>query len=107
MAEDIRILHSLFEAALAAALPDGKFASNLPDQPRGRTIVLGAGKASARMAQAFEAAWPHPCQGVVVTRYGHSAPTRRIEIVEASHPVPDQAGMDAAENPGAGIRRGA
>jgi glycerate 2-kinase len=97
MAEDIRILHSLFEAALAAALPDRKFASNLPDRPRGRTIVLGAGKASARMAQAFEAAWPHPCEGLVVTRYGHATPTRRIEAVEASHPVPNQAGVDAAE----------
>ncbi|QRM34167.1 glycerate kinase [Microvirga sp. VF16] len=93
MADDIRILRSLFEAAL----PDGKFAANLPNRPRGRTIVLGAGKASARMAQAFEAAWPHPCEGVVVTRYGHSAPTRRIKVVEASHPVPDQAGVDAAE----------
>ncbi len=97
MAEDIRILHSLFEAALAAALPDGKFTSDLPDPPRGRTIVLGAGKASARMAQAFGAAWAHPCEGLVVTRYGHAAPTQRIEIVEASHPVPDQAGVDAAE----------
>ncbi len=97
MVDDIRMLRSLFEAALAAALPDGKFAANLPDCPKGRTIVLGAGKASARMAQAFEAAWPHPCEGVVVTRYGHSAPTQRIEVVEASHPVPDQAGMDAAE----------
>jgi glycerate 2-kinase len=97
MADDIRILRSLFEAALAAALPDGKLVANLPAPPKGRTIVLGAGKASARMAQAFEAAWPHPCEGVVVTRYGHSAPARLIEIVEASHPIPDQAGMDAAE----------
>jgi glycerate 2-kinase len=97
MADDIRILRSLFAAALAAALPDGKFAGNLPDRPSARTIVLGAGKASARMAHAFEAAWPHPCEGVVVTRYGHSAPTQRIEVVEASHPVPDQAGVDAAE----------
>ncbi|KLK90005.1 hydroxypyruvate reductase [Microvirga vignae] len=97
MAEDVRILHSLFEAALAAALPDGKFTSKLPAPPGGRTIVVGAGKASARMAQAFEAAWPHPCEGLVVTRYGHAAPTQRIEIVEASHPVPDQAGVDAAE----------
>jgi glycerate-2-kinase len=97
MADDIRILRSLFEAALAAALPDDKFAGNLPDRPSGRTVVLGAGKAAARMAQAFEAAWPHPCEGVVVTRYGHSAPTQRIEVVEASHPVPDQASVDAAE----------
>jgi glycerate-2-kinase len=97
MADDIRILRSLFEAALATALPDGKFVANLPERPKGRTIVLGAGKASARMAQAFEAAWPHPCEGLVVTRYGHSAPTQRIEVVEAAHPVPDQAGVDAAE----------
>jgi len=90
------LLLSLFQTALAAALPDGKFTGLLPPPPRGRTIVLGAGKGSARMAQAFEAAWPHPCSGLVVTRYGHGAPTRHIEIVEASHPVPDAAGLQAA-----------
>ncbi|SEQ66256.1 hydroxypyruvate reductase/glycerate 2-kinase [Faunimonas pinastri] len=93
------ILRALFQSALVAALPDGKFGGRLPPPPApgGRTIVLGAGKASARMAGAFEAAWPHPCEGLLVTRYGHGAPTRSIEVVEAAHPVPDEAGMAAAE----------
>ena len=90
------ILTALFEAALAAALPDGKFAPRLPEPPRGRTIVLGAGKASARMARAFEDEWGRPCEGLVVTRYGHACPTRHIEVVEAAHPVPDAAGLAAA-----------
>ncbi len=93
---DGALLRALFEAALAAALPEGKFDGVLPEPPPGRTIVLGAGKASARMAQAFEAAYPAPCEGLVVTRYGHGAPTRGIEVVEAAHPVPDEAGEAAA-----------
>lgn len=97
MPSDREVLHALFEAALKVALPDGRFAGRLPRQPKGRTIVLGAGKASARMAQAFEAEWPHRCEGVVVTRYGHGAPTKQIEVVEAAHPVPDEAGRRAAE----------
>ena len=97
MTDDREILHRMFEAALAAALPDGKFAGRLPSPPRGKTIVIGAGKGSARMAQAFEAAWDNPCSGLVVTRYGHGAPTRQIEIIEAAHPVPDAAGQRAAE----------
>jgi glycerate 2-kinase len=100
MPNDADILHMLFRTALEAALPDGKFDGRLPALPRGRTLVLGAGKASARMAAAFEDAWGRAggaCEGLVVTRYGHGAPTRQIEIVEASHPVPDQAGFDAAQ----------
>ncbi len=96
-ASDKALLHGLFQAALAAALPDGKFEACLPEPPRGRTIVLGAGKGSARMAQAFEAAYPGRVEGLVVTRYGHAAPTRSIEIVEAAHPVPDETGMAAAQ----------
>ncbi len=100
MSDDKRILDALFQAALSVALPDGRFEGRLPAPPKGRTIVLGAGKASARMAQAFEHAWSdacsRPCEGVVVTRYGHGAPTRWVEVVEASHPVPDEAGRDAA-----------
>ena len=88
-------LHALWEAAVAAALPDGKFAGRLPARPEGRTLVLGAGKASARMAAAFEDAWG-PCEGLVVTRYGHGYPTRFVEVAEAAHPVPDQAGLDAS-----------
>ena len=97
---DRQILLGLFDAALAAALPEGKFRDRLPEPPDaskgGRTIVIGAGKASARMARAFEEEWGRPCEGLIVTRYGHGCETRHIEIVEAAHPVPDQAGLDAA-----------
>jgi hydroxypyruvate reductase len=99
MTQDTSILRALFDAALKAALPDGKFDGRLPPRPKGRTLVLGAGKASARMAAAFEEAWTRAggaCEGLVVTRYGHGAPTRHVEIVEASHPVPDEAGLKAA-----------
>lgn len=99
MPNDADILLALFDAALRAALPDGQFDDRLPPRPKGRTIVLGAGKASARMAAAFEEAWARAggtCEGLVVTRYGHAVPTRSIEIVEASHPVPDEAGLNAA-----------
>ncbi len=99
MPNDAEILHALFDAALKAALPDGRFEGRLPPQPKGRTIVLGAGKASARMAAAFEEAWARAggtCEGLVVTRYGHAVPTRTVEIVEAAHPVPDEAGLRAA-----------
>jgi len=77
-------------------MPDGKFGPHLPPRPKGRTIVLGAGKGSARMAQAFEKEWNAPVEGLVVTRYGHACPTRFIEIVEAAHPVPDEAGLHTA-----------
>ncbi|MEE1658055.1 glycerate kinase [Microvirga sp. CF3062] len=100
MHNDRDILHTLFEAALQAALPDGKFDGCLPEKPKGRTIVLGAGKASARMAAAFEEAWARTggtCEGLVVTRYGHGVPTQSVEIVEAAHPVPDEAGLQAAK----------
>lgn len=91
------ILDALLQAALDAARPAGKFAGRLPDPPSGRTIVVGAGKAAASMAQAFETEWSHPVEGLVVTRYGHAAKTRSIEVVEASHPVPDAAGHRAAQ----------
>lgn len=96
-ADTHQVLDALFQAALDAARPAGKFAGRLPNSPSGRTIVVGAGKAAASMTQAFEAEWPHPVEGLVVTRYGHSAKTRAIEVVEASHPVPDAAGQQAAQ----------
>jgi hydroxypyruvate reductase len=77
-------------------LPSKIVPPHLPAKPRGRTIVVGAGKASAAMAKAVEDHWDGPLEGLVVTRYGHGAPCTRIEIVEASHPVPDAAGQDAA-----------
>lgn len=88
-------LLSLGHAAIAAALPD-RIAEHLPDVPAGRTVVVGAGKAAASMAAAFEKLWPAPLEGTVVTRYGHGVPCSRIEVLEASHPVPDEAGLAAA-----------
>nr|WP_315595649.1 glycerate kinase [uncultured Cupriavidus sp.] len=90
------LLRGMFDAAIAAAQPSLTLARYLPEPPKGRTIVIGAGKASAAMAQAFEAAWPWPLEGLVVTRYGYAVPCERIEIVEAAHPVPDTAGHAAA-----------
>ena len=92
-ADDKTVLLALFEAALAAARPQGQFEGRLPQPPQGRTIVVGAGKAAASMARAFEDAWGRPCEGLVVTRYGHNVPTRYVEVVEAAHPVPDEAGQ--------------
>ena len=89
-------LRSLFDAAIAAAQPEKTLAPLLPASPKGRTIVIGAGKASAEMARALEQHWSGPLEGLVVTRYGHGAPCAHIEILEASHPVPDAAGAEAA-----------
>lgn len=86
----------MFDAAVAAAAPAKCMAAHLPPAPKGRTLVVGAGKAAASMAQALEALWPGELEGMVVTRYGHAVPTARIEVVEAAHPVPDAAGRAAA-----------
>ncbi|MDB5535583.1 MAG: glycerate kinase [Devosia sp.] len=93
---DRSLLDALFARAVAKAQPALAVRLNLPPKPRGRTVVVGAGKASAQMAQAFEAAWDGPLSGLVVTRYGYGAPCQQIEIVEAAHPVPDEAGDLAA-----------
>jgi hydroxypyruvate reductase len=96
------LLRELFDAAVAAADPAHCLPAWLPDppdSPRGRTVVVGAGKAAAAMARSVEEHWrgdPERLSGIVVTRYGHGAPTRRIEVVEASHPAPDEAGQRAA-----------
>ena len=89
-------LTQLFERALAAVDPGELLARHLPPPPRGRTVVIGAGKAAARMAEAVERHWQGELSGLVVTRYGHGAPTARIEVIEAGHPVPDEAGVRAA-----------
>ena len=89
-------MRRLFDAAIAAADPLLCVAPHLPPRPKGRTIVVGAGKASAAMAQAVERAWDGKLEGLVVTRDGYGAKCERIEIVEASHPVPDARGRDAA-----------
>ena len=87
-------LRRLFERAVAAADPMRTLAACLPPRPAGRLVVIGAGKASARMAEAVEAVLG-PCEGLVITRHGHARPCRGIEIVEAGHPVPDRAGEEA------------
>ncbi|MBC6982497.1 glycerate kinase [Caulobacter sp. 17J80-11] len=91
------VLGRLYRAAVEAALPRACLAARLPEPPRGRTVVVGAGKAAAAMAQALEAAWPGPLSGLVITRHGHGADCRRIEVVEAAHPVPDEAGLAATD----------
>lgn len=93
---DMDLLGALCEAAIAAAQPALCLPAHLPPLPKGRTIVVGAGKASAAMAAAVEANWRGPLEGLVLTRYGHGCACEHIEIVEAAHPVPDQAGFDAA-----------
>ncbi len=95
-APERQMLRSLFDAALQAVDPLQVLPHYLPLKPRGRTVVVGAGKASARMALALERAWDGPLTGLVVTRYGHGEPCERIEVVEAGHPVPDAAGQAAA-----------
>lgn len=87
----------LFAAAVGAADPARGLAANLPAPPRGRCVVVGAGKAAAQMAAAFESLWPGPLSGVVVTRHGAGVPCQRIEVIEAAHPVPDAAGLVASQ----------
>ena len=87
-------LCGLFARAVEVADPMRSLAAHLPPRPSGRVVVVGAGKASARMAEAVEAAWG-PCEGLVITRYGHGRPLRGVEVVEAAHPVPDAAGEAA------------
>ncbi len=89
-------LRSLFDRAVEVADPMLSLAKHLPPRPTGRVVVVGAGKASARMAEAVERAWG-PCEGLVITRYGYARPCEGIEIVEAGHPTPDEAGLRGTE----------
>lgn len=94
------LLRRMFGAAIAAAQPAACIPPHLPAPPRGRLVVIGAGKASAEMARVVERHWQGPPEqlgGLVVTRYGYAVPCERIEIVEAAHPVPDAAGLAAAQ----------
>ena len=91
------LLRRMFDAAIASAQPSRCLPPHLPSPPRGRTIVIGGGKASAAMARAFEDHWKGEVSGLVVTRYGYAVPCKKVEIVEAAHPVPDAAGRDAAK----------
>lgn len=88
------LLRAMFDEAVAVADPMRSLAAYLPAKPAGRVVVVGAGKASARMAEAVEAEWG-PCEGLVITRYGYARPCKGVEIVEAAHPVPDEAGVAA------------
>ncbi|MDE0355871.1 MAG: glycerate kinase [Deltaproteobacteria bacterium] len=90
------LLRGLFEAAVAAADPAKVVPPHLPSPPPGCTLVLAAGKAAAAMARAVEESWPNEMDGIAVTRYGHGVDCERIEVVEAGHPLPDEAGQGAA-----------
>ncbi|MGB8599983.1 MAG: glycerate-2-kinase family protein, partial [Burkholderiales bacterium] len=92
------LLLQSFHAALGAADPLKIIPAHLPAPPKGRTLVVGAGKAAAAMAKAVEDHWPvdKPLEGLVITRYGHSLPTKKILVIEAGHPVPDESGEQAA-----------
>lgn len=94
MTDPQSFLRHLFDRAVEVADPMQSLAAYLPARPEGRMVVIGAGKASARMAEAVEGAYG-PCEGLVITRYGYGRPCKGIEIVEAAHPVPDEAGMAA------------
>ncbi|MEM6896683.1 MAG: DUF4147 domain-containing protein, partial [Pseudomonadota bacterium] len=94
MTDPLPFLRRLFDRAVEVADPMRSLAPYLPERPEGRLVVIGAGKASARMAEAVEAVYG-PCEGLVITRYGYARPCEGIEIVEAAHPVPDEAGMVA------------
>src|SRR5215813_14602845 len=89
------LLH-LFRTAVASGDPESCLPRYLPPKPPGRAVVVGAGKAAAGMAKIIEAAWDGPISGLVVCPHGCSVPTRQVEVVEASHPVPDEAGTRAA-----------
>ena len=97
MFQDRAFLTGLFEAAVDATEPDQILSAYLPKLPKGRTVVVGAGKGAAQLAAAFERLWTGPLSGVVVTRYGNVCPTRFIRVLEASHPVPDEAGLEATK----------
>ncbi len=96
VADPPSFLRTLLDTAVAAAAPAAVLPAHLPEPPRGRTIVVGAGKAAAAMARAVEDHWPGPLSGLVITRHGYGVACSRIEVAEASHPVPDAVGVGAA-----------
>lgn len=95
--DDREFLSDLFFAAVKAADPLEALRPHVPEKPKGRTIVIGAGKGAAQMAAAFEELWGEPVEGVIVTRYGYACDTQHIRVMESSHPVPDAAGLKASE----------
>ena len=96
MQDERAFLTGLFEAAVAAADPERALRAALPEKPKGRTVVIGLGKGAAQLAAAFERLWGDPVEGVVVTRYGYAAPCQHLRVMEAAHPVPDAAGLEAS-----------
>lgn len=94
--DHVALLTSMFDAAIEAADPLASLKAHLPEKPKGRTVVIGAGKGAAQMAAAFEQLWDGPLSGVIVTRYGYAAPCQHVKVLEASHPVPDEAGLVAS-----------
>src|SRR5438128_4628024 len=92
------LLRAMFDAAIAVAQPSQCVPPHLPPPPKGRTVVIGAGKASAAMAKAVEEAWRGPLEGLAVTAEGHSVPTSSIQVVTAPHPVPDERSVAAAKH---------
>jgi glycerate 2-kinase len=98
LAEPRSLFRSLFAAAVEAADPARVMVRHLPQQPKGRTVVVGAGKASSEMARAFERSWRGPLSGVVVTRHGQGVACERIRVLQAAHPVPDEAGLAASRS---------
>src|SRR5512143_384112 len=91
------LLRRMFDAAIASAQPSRCLPPHLPSPPRGRTIVIGGGRASAAMARAVAEPWTGEVRGLAGTPYGYAVPCKKVEIVEAAHPVPDAAGRDAAK----------
>ena len=94
---DREFLADLFRVAVDAADPLRALKPHLPERPKGRTVVVGAGKGAAQLARAFESLWDGPLSGVVVTRYGYGCDCDQIRVLEAAHPVPDAAGLAASE----------
>lgn len=94
---DEKLLVQMFEAAIKAADPKAALAAYLPAKPKGRVVVIGAGKGAAQLARAFEELWDGPVEGVVVTRYGYSCECDSVQVLEAAHPVPDPAGLVASQ----------
>lgn len=97
MTDDRMILRGLYEAAVAAANPVAAVSRNLPPRPEGRTVVIAAGKAAVPMAKAVEAQWDGPLEGLVIAPHGYAHDLKRLDLVHASHPVPDQSSLRAAE----------
>ena len=96
MRDNPQFLYKLFSVAVEASHPRSTLAPRLPSDRSGRAVVIGAGKAAASMAQAFEQAWQGPISGIAITPYGHAEPCKYIKVVEASHPVPDESGEQAS-----------